>query len=71
MLMYLFCSGFLVVASIGSRNKVKGKKGTESSQVLLEKEILAQKGAYFIYIHLSRVTTIMMLMLQFGSLTSF
>lgn len=39
-----------------------GKKSTESSQVLLEKEILAQQGAYFIYIHLSRATTIMMLM---------
>lgn len=58
--MYLFFSGFLLVVSIGSSDKLKGKKkGTESSQVLLVKEILAQQGAY---IHLNRATTVMMLM---------
>lgn len=61
--MYLFYSGFLLVVSIGSSDKLKGKKkGTESSQVLLVKEILAQQGAYLIYIHLNRATTVMMLM---------
>lgn len=70
--MYLFCSGFLLVVGTGSKNEPEGKKkSTESSQVLLEKEILAQQGVYFIYIRLSRATTITMLMWQFGSLASF
>lgn len=47
--MCLFCSGSLLVASIGSGHKLKGKTKEHwiKEQVLLEKEILAQQGAYF------------------------
>lgn len=39
--MYLFYSGFFYLEEVGSENKRKGRKSTESSQILLEKELLA------------------------------